>query len=138
MKVLGIDHIGIAVNSIEKAMGFYRQALNLELGKIEEIPERHLIVGFVETGDTRIELIESTSDNSAIAKYIAKKGVGIHHICLAVDNIHEALAQMKKEGYALIDNEPRTGAEGSKVAFVHPQSAYGVLIELKEYAKKGV
>ena len=136
MKIKGIDHIGIAVENIDKAMGFYRKALNLELNGGEDILERHLKVGFIETGNTRLELIESTSNESAIAKYIATKGGGIHHICLAVDNIDEALAQMKKEGYALIDNEPRPGAEGSLIVFIHPKSSGGVLIELKEYANK--
>ena len=136
MKVKGIDHIGIAVKKIDQAMDFYRKGLHLELGGREDIPERHLKVGFVETGNTRLELIESTSDESAIAKYIAKKGEGIHHICLVVDNIDEALDQMKEEGFALIDNEPKPGAQGSRIAFVHPKSSGGVLIELKEYANK--
>ncbi|MCD6163272.1 MAG: methylmalonyl-CoA epimerase [candidate division Zixibacteria bacterium] len=132
MKVLNIDHIGIAVKQISDSMEFYSSALGLKLGGTEEVPERHLKVGFIEIGSTRIELIESTSDESAIAKYIEKKGGGLHHICLSVDNIVEALTHMKNKGFKLIDNEPKDGAEGSKVAFVHPKSAGGVLIELKE------
>lgn len=132
MKVLNIDHIGIAVKQISESIKFYNDALGLELGGTEDVPERHLRVGFIEIGSTKIELIESTSDESAIAKFIEKKGGGLHHICLRVDNIVEALKYMKGKGFKLIDNEPKDGAEGSKVAFVHPKSASGVLIELKE------
>lgn len=132
MKVLGVDHIGIAVNSISKAIDFYQRALGLELEGIEDVPTRQLKVGFIDTGSSRIELIESTSDESTIAKYLSKRGEGIHHICLKVDSLDKALEQLKNEGYELIDNEPQNGAGGSKIAFVHPRSAGGVLIELKE------
>ncbi len=132
MKVLGIDHIGVAVKSIESAMNFYSQALNMELSGGEEIPERFLKVGFLETGNARIELVEATSDEAATAKYIEKRGEGIHHICIRVDDIEAALKQMKDKGFKAIDNEPKPGAEGAKVAFLHPKSANGVLIELKE------
>lgn len=132
MKVLGVDHIGIAVKKIEDSMKFYEEGLDLKLAGIEQIPERHLKVGFIETGDARIELIESTSDESAIAGFIAGRGEGIHHICLKVDDIEAALEQMKRKGYKLIDEVPKAGAEGSRVAFIHPKSAGGVLIELKQ------
>ena len=135
MKILGIDHIGIAVKNINQSMDFYRRGLGLELGGIEEIPDRDLKAGFIDVGATKIELIESTSDNSAIGKYIAKKGEGIHHICLLVDNIAKALEHFKSEGFELIDSQPRGGAEGSKIAFIHPKAAGGVLIELKQLFK---
>ena len=135
MKILGTDHIGIAVKSIDQSIEFYRQGLGLELGGIEEIPDRHLRVGFINTGNTRLEFIESTSEESAIAKYIAKKGEGIHHICLRVDDIEAALARLKAEGFKLIDSEPQSGAEGTKVAFVHPKATNGVLIELNQTSK---
>jgi len=135
MKILGTDHIGIAVKNINQSMDFYKRGLGLELGGIEEIPDRNLRVGFINVGTTKIELIESTSGDSAIAKYIAKKDEGIHHICLLVDDIKAVLAKMKAEGFKLIDNEPREGAEGSMVAFVHPKAANGVLIELKQLFK---
>ncbi len=135
MKIIGVDHIGIAVKNINRAMDFYRRGLGLDLGGIEDIPDRNLKVGFINIGSTKIELIESTSDDSAIAKYIAKKGEGIHHICLLVDDIAEALTHFKSEGFELIDSHPRGGAEGSKVAFVHPKAAGGVLIELKQIFK---
>jgi len=138
MKILGTDHIGIAVKSITQSIEFYRRGLGLELGGIEEVPDRHLKVGFIDTGNTRLELIESTSEESAIAKYIAKKGEGIHHICLLVDDIKAVLDRLKAEGFKLIDDEPRSGAEGTKVAFVHPKAANGVLIELKQLFKQEV
>jgi methylmalonyl-CoA/ethylmalonyl-CoA epimerase len=138
MKILGIDHIGIAVNNIDKVMGFYNRALGLELSGIEEITDGHLKVGFIDVGDrsasdmTKIELIEPTSSESVVAKFIAKNGEGIHHVCFEVDDIEVALSHLSKEGFELIDNKPRRGAAGSKIAFVHPKSTGGVLIELKE------
>ena len=135
MKIIGTDHIGIAVKNINQSMDFYRRGLGLDLGGIEDIPDRNLRVGFINVGSAKIELIESTSDDSAIAKYIAGKGEGIHHICLLVDDIKAALAKLKAEDFKLIDNEPRGGAEGSMVAFVHPKAANGVLIELKQNSK---
>jgi methylmalonyl-CoA/ethylmalonyl-CoA epimerase len=138
MKILGIDHIGIAVNNIDKVMGFYNRALGLNLSGTEEITDGHLKVGFIDIGDksfsemTRIELIEPTSSESTIAKFIAKRGEGIHHFSFQVDDIEKALKRLSKEGFELIDEKPRRGAAGSKIAFVHPKSTGGVLIELKE------
>jgi methylmalonyl-CoA/ethylmalonyl-CoA epimerase len=132
MRIISIDHIGIAVNSIPESMDFYGRGLNLKLGGTEAIPDRHLKIGFIDVGNTRVELIESTSNDSAIAKYVQKHGGGIHHICLRVANLDEALAHMKKEGFELIDEKPKPGAEGSRVAFVHPKAGHGVMIELKE------
>lgn len=138
MKILGIDHIGIAVNNIDKVMGFYNRALSLTLSDIEEITDGHIKVGFIDVGDqspsemTKIELIEPTSSESVVAKFIAQKGEGIHHICFLVDDIEVALRHLSKEGFELIDNKPRRGAAGSKIAFVHPKSTGGVLIELKQ------
>jgi methylmalonyl-CoA/ethylmalonyl-CoA epimerase len=132
MKILGVDHIGIAVNNISEAKAFYEKGLGLSLDGTEDIPDRDLRIGFINAGDTKIELIESTSNRSAIAKFLASRGQGIHHICLKVDNIQQAIDQLIKEGYELIDDFPRTGAAGSKVAFLHPRAAGGVLIELKQ------
>jgi len=135
LKVSGIDHIGIAVGNITKAMDFYSNALGLKLDGVEEIKERQLRVGFIEIGSAKIELIEPTSDDSTIAKFISRKGEGIHHICFKVENIVKVLRQMKSKGFDLINNKPQDGAGGSKIAFVHPKSASGVLIELKELPK---
>jgi len=135
LKINGIDHVGIAVKSIDEARVFYEKGLNLKVGGFEEIPERSLNVAFFNTGNSRIELIESTSPNSAIAKYLDKNGQGIHHICIEVENIIDSLNNLKSEGYRLIDSEPKKGAGGSLVAFVHPISADGILIELKQIVK---
>ena len=119
-------------------MGFYSRALGLELSSIEEITDGHLKVGFINVCDqsplemTKIELIEPTSSESVVAKFIAKNGEGIHHICFLVDDINGALEHLSKEGFELVDNEPRRGAAGAEIAFVHPKSTGGVLIELKE------
>jgi len=135
MQILGIDHIGIAVNSIADAVDFYQRALGLKLDRTEAIPERHIRIGFIDTGSTQLELIEPTSNESVIAKFIASRGEGIHHFCLRVDDLAGALAVLKDQGYELIDPEPRQGAAGSRIAFVHPRAAGGVLIELKEVSR---
>jgi methylmalonyl-CoA/ethylmalonyl-CoA epimerase len=132
MKIIGVDHIGIAVNNIEKAFEAYRQGFGLELEGIEQIKDRNLRIGFLDMGNTHIELIEPTSIDSTIAKFIESRGEGLHHYCIRVDNINEALTHFNNFGYELIDKVPREGAAGSKIAFIHPKSFGGVLIELKE------
>ena len=136
MKIIGIDHIGIAVKEIGKAAGFYENVLGLPIAGEEAIADRQLKIAFLETGNARLELIEPTSDDSTIAKFLANRGEGIHHFCLLVDDIEQALQEMSQKGYRLIDETPRQGAEGSKIAFVHPSTAGGVLIELKQLADK--
>jgi methylmalonyl-CoA/ethylmalonyl-CoA epimerase len=132
MKILGVDHIGIAVKNLELAFAAYEKGFGLKLGGVELIPDRKLKIGFIDMGNTHVELIESTSPDTPIAKFIEKNGEGIHHYCLRVDNIEEALAHFKNIGYELIDKEPRVGAAGTKIAFIHPRSFGGVLIELKQ------
>ena len=131
MKV-SIDHIGIAVANIDEALAFYRDALGLEVEPPEEVASQRVRAHFIPVGDSAIELLEATADESPIAKYVAKHGPGIHHITLRVDDIAAALAQLKARGVRLIDDVPRPGAHGSQVAFIHPTSAHGVLIELKQ------
>lgn len=126
-----IDHIGIAVNSIEEASKVYT-ALGLTAHGVEEVAEQKVKVAFFPCGDSEIELLESTSPDGPIAKFIEKKGEGIQHIALRVDNLEEALAEMKAKGIRLIDETPRYGAGGAKIAFLHPKSTGGVLIELSE------
>ena len=138
MKIIGIDHIGIAVKEIGKAAGFYENVLGLPIAGEEAIADRQLKIAFLETGNARLELIEPTSDDSTIAEFLANRGEGIHHFCLLVDDIEQALQEMSQKGYRLIDETPRQGAEGSKIAFVHPSTAGGVLIELKQLADKKV
>jgi methylmalonyl-CoA/ethylmalonyl-CoA epimerase len=127
-----LDHIGIAVADIEQALKFYRDALGLEVDAPEEVASQGVRALFIPTGDAALELLEATRDDSPIAKYLAKRGPGLHHITLRVDDIRAALAQLTAKGVRLIDTEPREGANGSLVAFVHPSSTDGVLVELKQ------
>jgi methylmalonyl-CoA epimerase len=127
-----VDHIGIAVKSIEEASKLYTEVLGLELQGIEEVAEQKVRVAFIPVGDTEIELLESTSEDGPIAKFIEKKGEGVQHIAFRVDNIEKALEEMKAKGMRLIDETPRYGAGGARIAFLHPKSTNGVLIELSE------
>ncbi|MFQ5832589.1 MAG: methylmalonyl-CoA epimerase [Candidatus Thorarchaeota archaeon] len=130
MTVEKIDHIGIAVESIENVLPYYRDALGLDYGGQEEVLEQKVRVVFLSIGESRIELLEPTSDDSHVAKFLSKRGSGIHHIAVRVDNIVDALQAHEKKGALLIDREPRIGAHNMRIAFVHPRSAGGVLIEL--------
>src|SRR5947199_4550007 len=127
-----LDHIGIAVKDLAAALAFYRDALGLEVEAPEEVASQRVRAHFVPVGDASLELLEATAPESAIARYIEKRGPGLHHITLRVDDIRAALAQLKARGAKLVDEEPRRGAEGALVAFVHPSSAHGVLVELKQ------
>jgi methylmalonyl-CoA/ethylmalonyl-CoA epimerase len=127
-----LDHIGIAVSNIEEALTFYRDALGLEIELPEEVPSQRVRAHFIPAGESALELLEATADDSPIARYLQKRGPGLHHITLRVDDIRAALAQLKARGVRLIDESPRAGAHGSLVAFIHPSSAHGVLIELKQ------
>jgi len=129
-----LDHIGIAVQDVQKALAFYRDGLGLEVEAPEEVPSEHVRARMIPVGGPALELLEATSSDSAIATYLAKRGPGIHHITLRVDDIRAALAQLKARGVRLVHDEPRPGAGGSLVAFVHPAAAHGVLLELKQPA----
>lgn len=124
-----ISHIGIAVKDLDEGIAFY-QKLGLELEAIEEVPSQKVKVAFFPCGDTRIEVLAPTSEDSPIAKFIEKKGEGIQHIAFAVDELPAALSEMSEKGVQLIDKEPRPGAHGADIAFLHPKSTKGVLIEL--------
>ncbi|MGY5870855.1 MAG: methylmalonyl-CoA epimerase [Candidatus Thorarchaeota archaeon] len=130
MTVEKIAHIGIAVESIEQWIGFYRDVLGLEYGGSEEVPEQKVRVAFLTIGESSIELLEPTSDDSPIAKFLEKRGSGIHHIAIQVDDIEAALARHHEAGARLIDSEPRIGAHKMKIAFIHPKASGGVLLEL--------
>ena len=132
MKVKKVNHIGIAVESLDEALKLWRDTLGLEPAEVEEIASMSLTAAKLRPGETDIELLESIGSEGPIAKFIERNGPGIHHICLEVDDIEAALAELKASGYRLIDEEPRTGAGGYRVAFVHPKSAGGVLLELAE------
>jgi methylmalonyl-CoA/ethylmalonyl-CoA epimerase len=126
-----IDHIGIAVQNLEVAIEAYK-ALGFEVEEIEEVKEQMVRVAMLPAGESRIELLEATSDESAIAKFIEKRGEGIHHIAINVESIEDAIEKAKKAGMKLIDEKPRRGAGGKLVAFVHPKSTHGVLLEFVE------
>ena len=132
MSVEKIDHIGIAVESIEKWIGFYKDVLGLEYDGSEEVVEQKVRVAFLKIGESRIELLEPTSDDSPIAKFLEKRGGGIHHIAVKVDDIDAALARHHEVGARLIDNEPRIGAHNMRIALIHPKASGGVLLELCE------
>jgi methylmalonyl-CoA/ethylmalonyl-CoA epimerase len=127
-----LDHIGIAVADLGEALKFYRDALGLEIEAPEEVASQRVRAHFIPIGESAIELLEATAADSPIAKYVAKRGPGIHHLTLRVEDIRAVLARLKEKGVRLIDESPRDGAHGSLVAFIHPASTHGVLIELKE------
>ncbi|WP_318508487.1 methylmalonyl-CoA epimerase [Bacillus sp. T3] len=127
-----VDHIGIAVRSLEESLSFYTDVLRLPLESIEEVASQKVKVAFIQVGETKIELLEPTSADSPIAKFIEKRGEGIHHVALGVGSIKERIEEMKEKGIKMIDDEPRPGAHGTKVAFMHPKSTGGVLYEFCE------
>ena len=127
-----VDHIGIVVRDIEAALKVYQAALDLPLLGIQDLADQQVRVAFLPVGESNIELVQPTSDDSGVAKYLAKRGEGIHHICIRVEEIEATLARLEAHDVQLIDREPRQGAYG-RIAFVHPREAHGVLIELIEY-----
>ena len=130
MNISHIEHIGIAVKSIEETKKYYEEVLGLECYSIEEVEEQKVKTAFFQVGDTKIELLESTSLDGPIGKFIEKKGEGLHHLAFAVDNTNEALEDVGSKGIQLIDKVSRNGAEGLKIGFLHPKSTHGVLTEL--------
>ena len=129
-----LDHVGIAVKDLAAALAFYRDALGLEVEEPEEVASQRVRAHFVPVGESKLELLEATASDSAIAKYVEKRGPGLHHITLRVDDISATLVRLKARGVRLVDEQPRPGAEGALVAFIHPASAHGVLVELKQSA----
>ena len=135
MKVLKIDHLGVAVPNVEEALKFYSGVLGLAPQGVETVAGQKVKVVFLPAGDSEFELLESTDPEGPIAKFIEKKGAGIQHVALRVDDIDAALAELKAQGVALIDQEPRYGAGGARIAFLHPKATGGVLLELCERKK---
>jgi LAO/AO transport system kinase len=127
-----LDHVGIAVQDIDRSLAFFRDALGLDVDIPEEVASQRVRAHFIPVGESSIELLEATASDSAIARYVEKRGPGIHHITLRVDDIRAVLEQLKARGVRLVDQEPRPGAEGSLVAFIHPSAAHGVLVELTQ------
>ena len=131
-----IDHIGIAVKSLEASLPLYTENLKLKLLGIEEVESEGVKVAFLKVGESKIELLEPLNSESPIAKFIEKKGEGIHHIALGVDNIKDRVKEIKENGLRMINDEPKTGAGGAQIAFMHPKSTGGVLYELCEKQQK--
>ena len=131
--LMKIDHIGIATDSIGDASSFWTQALGMELSAVEEVADQRVRVAMLPAGESRIELLEPTHSDSAIARFLEKRGPGIHHIAFEVKDIRAALAQLRASGARLIDEVPRIGAGGCLIAFIHPSATAGVLVELVEH-----
>jgi methylmalonyl-CoA/ethylmalonyl-CoA epimerase len=131
-KIKSINHVAVVVDNMEKALSFWRDALGIELHELRDVPAENSQVAFLPLEGSEVELVVPTTDDSGIAKYLAKRGPGMHHICLEVDDIQGMLSQLQAQGVRLINEEPRTGAGGKKYAFIHPESTSGVLVELYE------
>ena len=129
-KVNQINHVAVVVDDMEKALAFWRDALGLDLHELRDVPAEKSQVAFLPLFGSEVELVQPTTDDSGIAKYLAKRGPGMHHICLEVDDIDGMMTQLKTKGIRLINEEPRTAADGKRYAFVHPESTSGVLVEL--------
>ena len=132
MNILKIDHLGVAVNNLDEGKNFWVDVLGLKFGGVENVDEQKVNTGFIPVGESELELLESTSPDGPIAKYIEKRGEGIQHIAFRVPDIEEALAELKEKGIRLIDEKPRRGAGGAKIAFLHPKATGGVLVEVCE------
>ena len=127
-----IEHIGIAVKNLEEAISYYENILGLKCYAIEEVADQKVKTAFFMVGETKIELLEATSEESPIARFIAKKGEGVHHIAFAVEELNSLLPELESKGVGLVDKQSRKGAEGMNIAFLHPKSTFGVLTELCE------
>lgn len=132
MDIKKIDHIAIVVPDIQEALAFWREALGLKLSHTEEVASQETLVAFLPSGGTEVELVEPTTETSGMARYMDKRGPGMHHICFQVEGIEQILERLKAKGIQLINEEPTIGAEGKKIAFIHPKSTGGVLVELYE------
>ncbi len=131
-----INHIGVAVKQLESSLHVFQELLGMKCSGVEEVKEQNVKVAILPIGESKIELLESTSPEGNIAKYIEKKGEGIHHIAFEVNDLEAILVDLKKKGVQLIDQEPRSGAGGARIAFLHPKSTNGILIELCEHKVK--
>jgi len=132
VKALGLDHVAIAVEDLDKAIAIYRDTLGLELDEVEEVPEQKVRTAIFGRGLGRIELLCPTSADSPVARFLAKRGEGLHHVCLEVADLDATLAALKANGTPLIDQTPRVGAGGARIAFIHPKGTAGVLTELRQ------
>jgi methylmalonyl-CoA/ethylmalonyl-CoA epimerase len=136
VKAKGLDHVAIAVKDLDKATAFYRDVFGLELTHVEEVPEQQVKAAIFGQGMGRVELICPTVKESGVARFLEKRGEGLHHICIEVEDIDAAMAELRAQGAPLIDQAPKPGAGGARVAFIHPKGTSGVLTELREGPKK--
>lgn len=136
VKAKGLDHVAIVVRDLEAAIRLYRDTLGLELTKVEDVPEQQVTTAIFGHGMGRVELICPTTKDSGVARYLEKRGEGLHHICVEVEDIEAAIAALRTAGAPLIDQAPKPGAGGARVAFVHPKGTHGVLTELREGPKR--
>jgi methylmalonyl-CoA/ethylmalonyl-CoA epimerase len=125
-----IDHIAILTDDLDASLAFWRDTLGLKLTHVTDVPDEGSIVAFLPTGGSEIELVKPTTTDSGLARYLEKRGPGMHHVCLEVDDLAEIIARLKEKGLQLINEEPRTSSDGRKYAFIHPKSTHGVLVEL--------
>ncbi|MDR3287307.1 MAG: methylmalonyl-CoA epimerase [Prevotellaceae bacterium] len=136
MNISHIEHLGIAVKSLEQAIPYYEEILGLKCYSVEEVADQKVKTAFFKVGQTKIELLEPTSPESTIAKFIEKRGEGVHHVAFAVDSVQKSLDEVAAKGVQLIDKAPRGGAEGLNIAFLHPKSTVSVLTEFCEYPQQ--
>jgi methylmalonyl-CoA/ethylmalonyl-CoA epimerase len=129
-RVKQINHVAVVVDDMDKALSFWRDALGMDLHGLRDVPAEKSQVAFLPLSGSEVELVQPTTEDSGIAKYLAKRGPGMHHLCLEVDDIEGMMSQLKAKGVRLINEEPRTAADGKKYAFIHPESTSGVLVEL--------
>ena len=127
-----IDHIAIVVEDIDAALGFWRDTLGLRLDHVQDIPEQQSIIAFLPSGESEVELVKPTTGDSGVARFLQKRGPGMHHICFEVDDVQAFLVKLIEKGVRLINETPQVGADGKKIAFIHPESTHGVLVELYE------
>jgi methylmalonyl-CoA/ethylmalonyl-CoA epimerase len=130
--IIRVNHVAILVEDIENALGFWRDSLGLELSHVEEVPDQESMVAFLPVGEAEVELVQPTSEDSGVARYLKKRGPGIHHICFEVDNIDSCLQLLKEQEVRLINEDAIIGTGGKRIAFIHPEATQGVLVELYE------
>jgi len=134
--ILRIDHVAIVVDDIDAALGFWRDDLGLALTHVEDVPDQESVVAFLPTGDSEVELVKPTTDTSGVARYLRRRGPGVHHICFEVADLESCLERLEARGVRLINRQPTIGTGGKRIAFIHPDSTHGVLVELYELTQE--
>jgi methylmalonyl-CoA/ethylmalonyl-CoA epimerase len=135
-KVKRIDHVAIVVDDIEAALGFWRDGLGLEVTHVEDVPDQESVVAFLPTGDSEVELVKPSTAESGVSRFLTRRGPGIHHICFEVGDLELYIRRLQEQGVRLINTEPVVGTAGKRIAFVHPESTHGVLVELYELSRQ--